>query len=87
MKYRWENRKQMADVRVAGLWGHTGWFLGAIFAVLGIIGDAANVTLGLEPTSWLLLAIAVFVASIPFYMGLGLAWYLRTTEAKSGKKE
>ena len=87
MKYRWENRKQMADVRVAGLWGHTGWFLGAIFAVLGIIGDAANVTLGLEPTSWLLLAIAVFVASIPFYMALGLAWYLRTTEAKSGKKE
>ncbi|MBN2187652.1 MAG: hypothetical protein JW732_09450 [Dehalococcoidia bacterium] len=87
MKYRWENRKQMADVRVVGLWGHAGFFLGAIFAVLGIIGDAANVTLGLEPTSWLLLAIAVFVASIPFYMGLGLAWYLRNAEAKSVKKE
>jgi len=87
MKYRWEDRKQMADVRVAGLWGHICWFLGAIFAVLGIIGDAANVTLGLEPTSWLLLAIGAFVAGIPFFIGLGLAWYLRTTEAKGEKKE
>lgn len=87
MKYRWEDRKRMADVRVAGLGGHTGWFLGAIFAVLGIIADAANVTLGLEPTSWLLLAIVVFMASMPFYMGLGLAWYLRTTGAKGEKKE
>lgn len=51
MKYRWENRKQMADVRGMGLWAHAGWFVGAIFAVLGIIADAANVTLGLESTS------------------------------------
>jgi len=87
MKYRWENRKQMADVRVTGLWAHAGWFVGAIFAVLGIIADAANVSLGLEPTSWFLLSIAVFVASMPFYMGVGMAWYLRTTEAKSEKKE
>jgi len=84
--YRWEDRKQMSDVRVAGMAAHVGWFIGAIFAVLGIIGDAANVTLGLEPTSWLLLAIFAIVASVPFYMGLGLAWYLRTTEAKSKTK-
>jgi len=36
-----------------GLAGHVCWFLGAVFAVLGIIGDAANATLGLEPMAWL----------------------------------
>jgi len=87
MKYHWEGRKRMADVRGMGLWAHAGWFLAAVFAVLGIIGDAANVTLGLEPTSWLLLAIVAFAAGMPFFMGVGMAWYLRTTEAKSGKKE
>ena len=87
MKYRWEDRKQLADVRGTGMAAHVGWFLGVIFALLGIIGDAANVNLGLEPISWLLLAIFAIVASVPFYMGLGLAWYLRTTEAKSKTKE
>lgn len=87
MKYHWEKREHMADVRVMGLWGHVGWFVAALFALLGIIGDAANVTLGLEATSWLLLSIVAFLASMPFYVALGLAWYLRTTEAKSEKKE
>jgi hypothetical protein len=85
--YRWEDRKQMSDVRVVGLWAHVGWFLGVIFALLGIIGDAANVAIGLEPISWLLLAIFAIAASVPFYLGMGLAWYLRTTEAKSKEKE
>jgi len=85
--YHWENRKRMSDVRVMGLWGHAGWFIAVIFAVIGIIGDAANVAVGLEPMSWLLLAIFAILASIPFYLGLGMAWYLRTTEAKSKEKE
>jgi len=85
--YHWENRKRMSDVRVMGLWGHAGWFIAVIFAVIGIIGDAANVAVGLEPMSWLLLAIFAILASIPFYLGLGMAWYLRTTEAKSKAKE
>jgi len=87
MSYHWEKRECMADVRGMGMWGHVGWFIGALFALLGIIGDAANVTLGLEATSWLLLSIVAFLASMPFYVALGLAWYLRTEEAKSEKKE
>jgi len=87
MKYHWERHDRMADVRGMGLWAHVGWFVAALFALLGIIGDAANVTLGLEATSWLLLSIVAFLASMPFYLALGLAWYLRTTEAKSEKKE
>jgi len=85
--YHWEDRKQVSDVRKMGLWAHAGWFIGVIFAVIGIIGDAANVAVGLEPISWLLLAIFTILATVPFYMGMGLAWYLRTTEAKSKAKE
>jgi len=83
MTRRWEDRKQAAaSIGPAGLWGHVSWFLGIIFAVLGVIGDAANVTLGLEPLSWFLLAIVASVLSISLFIGWAIAWYLTTTEAK-----
>ena len=83
-----EDRERIvASIGVAGLWGHVSFFLGVIFAVLGVIGDAANVTLGLEPMSWFLLAIVASVLSIPWFIGLAMAWYLSTTEAKSEKEE
>ena len=69
------------------VWGGACWILGAIFAILGIIGDAMNATLGLEPTSWFLLAIALFVASIPEYIGWAVAVYFDAKEAKSKEKE
>ena len=56
--------------------------LGLIFAVLGIISDATDVTLGLEPISWFLLAIGVFVAGIAPCIGWAIAAYLKVTEAK-----
>jgi len=65
---------------------HVLWFLGAVLAVLGVIGEAINVTLGLEPISWLLLAIAAFVASIPQLLGWHLAVYLDAIETKSKKE-
>ena len=70
-----------------GLMAHICNWLGIVFVILGVIAGAMNATLGLEPLYWFLLAIVVFMASIPFYMGLGLAWYLRTTGAKGEKKE
>lgn len=33
------------------------WFLGIAFVVLGVVSDAMNITLVLEPISWFLLAI------------------------------
>jgi len=88
MAKRWEDRKRIVDsIGVAGLWGHVHWFLAVIFAVLGVIGDAANVTLGLEPMSWFMLAIVVSVLGIPMFMGVTLGWYLRSTETKSEKEE
>jgi hypothetical protein len=35
-----------------------------VFAVLGVIGDAVNITLGLESISWFLLAIVVGLAAL-----------------------
>jgi hypothetical protein len=78
MPYHWEKREKMADVRGTGMWAHVCYGLGAIFAILGIIAGAMNTSLGLEPVYWLLLSIAAFLAGVPFFMGVLLAWYLRT---------
>ena len=66
-------------------WGASCWILGVVFAVLGVIGDAMNATLGLEAMSWFMLAIAAFVAGISWYIGWAVAVYLDAIEAK--KKE
>ena len=65
-------------------WGGACWILGLVFAILGVIADAMNATLGLEPSSWFLLAIAAFVASIAEYLGWAVAVYV---DAKEAKKE
>jgi hypothetical protein len=86
MEKRWWNGERA--LRMAGVWAMWGgacWGLGVIFAILGVIGDAINGALGLESTSWFLLAIAMFVASIPEYLGWAVAVYLQAKEAK--KKE
>ena len=82
-KRHWEDREKLkAGLRSTGAWGHYCWFLGMIFAVLGIIADAANVTLGLTSMGWFLLAIVTLVVSITMFFGMGLAWYLITTDRK-----
>ena len=79
----WMSRERA--LRMGGawaMWGGVCWTLGLVFAILGIIGDAINATLGLEPMSWFLLAIALFVASIPEYIGWAVSMYLHATKAK-----
>ena len=60
------------------------FILGLIFVILGIIGDATNATLGLEPMSWFLLAIGVFVAGIPPCIGWAVAVYLKAIKGTKG---
>jgi len=48
------------------------------FILLGIISDAANITLGLEPMSWFLLTIAAALFGIFARIGWAVAWYLNT---------
>jgi hypothetical protein len=83
-----ENREEMrSTLSPMGLAGHICLFLGAVFAILGIVSDAANATLGLEPMSWLVLAIIVLVAGMPMWLTWGISMHLLGMEAKSKKKE
>ena len=67
------------------------WWIGVVCILLGVIGTivylAFDITPGLEPISWFLLAIAFFVASIPNFIGWAVAVHLDTIEAKSKKEE
>ena len=89
MAGRWaqpfKDRKELnATLNSMGLSFHICWFLGAIFAILGLIAGAMNSTLGLEPTYWLLLAIAAFLAGIPMLVTWAVAMHLLGT-SKKGK--
>jgi hypothetical protein len=76
---RWMSRERIVPSggRMA-LSGGVCWILGAIFAVLGIIADAMNATLGLQPASWLMLSIALFAGSASWYIGWAVALFLHS---------
>jgi len=63
------------------------WLLGLTFAVLGVVSDAINMTLVLETTSWLLLAIVFCLSGIASWIAWALAVHLDAIEAKSEKEE
>lgn len=87
MPYHWEkpvkDREELRPIiRSMGLGGHISWVLGVIFTVLGIIADAANVTLGLTSVSWFLLAIVTLVVGMPMWLTLLWARHLLGIEPK-----
>ena len=57
-----------------------------IFAALGVISDAFDVTLVLESMSWLLLAIVGVIAAMPAHLNYLMARHLYGIESE-GKKE
>ncbi|MDH5461067.1 MAG: hypothetical protein OEZ48_09505 [Candidatus Bathyarchaeota archaeon] len=52
------------DIRLCAMMGMIVTFCSLGFAVLGVIGDALNITLGLESMSWFLLAIVFGLIAI-----------------------
>ena len=52
------------DIRLCALVGIIITYCSLGFAVIGVIGDVLNITLGLESMSWFLLAIVVGLAAI-----------------------
>ena len=60
--------------------------LGVIFVIIGIITDALDITLFLEPTSWFLLAIFFAVLSIWPIMKSTVAKSLYGIESESKQK-
>ena len=78
MEKRATSRKWIAGK--ASMWAMLGgvcWFIGIAFAILGIVADAIDATIGLEPISWFLLAIAAFVTSAIWYFSWAVAIYLQ----------
>ena len=49
------------------------------FALLGVLADALNVSIGLEVTSWLLLSIGTLLMGTAMFIGWAVGWYLRSS--------
>jgi hypothetical protein len=49
---------------------------GLLFVAIGVIGDVLNITLGLEPMSWFLLAIFAVLLTIIPHMHVLIGKYL-----------
>ena len=87
MARHWEDREKIrTNIGSMGLMAHVCWFLGIAFAVLGVISVAVKIPLGLGSISWLLLAIAAFMAGMFPSIGWSVAVYLGAIEAKSKKE-
>jgi len=62
-------------------WGAALWFLGFIFAILGVIADITG-TLGLTMMAWFMLAIVFHLAGLSFWLGWAVAVYFKRAGAK-----
>jgi uncharacterized membrane protein len=81
-----ENREHVkAEIRRCAWASSVGMILGFLFAALGIISDALNITLVLEPMSWFLFAIFAVVGAIVPTLHLVVAKHLLGIEAESKK--
>ena len=57
-----------------------------LFAALGVISEGFDIALGLEPMTWLLLAIVAGVLCIPSYMKSVMARHLYGIESECKKE-
>ena len=79
-----KNRQHIkAEIRRCTLFGSVCQYFSFLFAALAVIGEALNITLGLEPMSWLLLAILAALNAIIGHMHVVVAKHLLGIEAES----
>jgi hypothetical protein len=74
-----------AEIRECDRFGGISQWACFIFAALGVIGDAVNITLGLESMSWFLLAIVAGLNAIIGHMHVVVAKHLLGAEAENKK--
>ncbi len=67
-----EREKGIENFRGCARLENFAWPAAVIFVLLGIIGDAADVTIGLHSITWLLLSIGAMLAAIFFRIGAGI---------------
>lgn len=92
MESRWrkpfkDREEAKAEVSRCELFADVCQCLSILFAVLGVTGDALNITLGLEPTSWLLLAILAGLNAIIGHMNKAITKHLLGIESESKKEK
>ncbi len=75
-----------AEIKRCALAGIVFTYLSFIFVVLGVISDALNTTLGLEPISWFLLAIFAGLHAVVPDIHLVMAKHFLGIEAESKKQ-
>jgi hypothetical protein len=81
-----KNREDVkAEIRNCDLFGGICQYACFIFAALGVIGDALNITLGLKSMSWFLLAIVAGLNAIIGHTHTVVAKHLLGIEAESKK--
>ncbi len=73
------------EIRLCGWASGTITIAGLIFAALGVIGDALDVNLVLESTSWFLLAILAVVSALMPFLNQVVATHLYGIESESKK--
>ena len=80
VSYHADLEKVKGDLVGFGRAASLGWYSIIPFVLLGIIGDSADINVGLEPMSWFLLAIGCMLAGIFFRIGWAVSWYLKTNK-------
>jgi hypothetical protein len=83
-----KNREHIeTEIRQCSIFGDVCQYACFIFALLGVIGDAANTTLGLTSMSWLLLALVAGLNAIIGHMHVVGAKHLLGIETENKKQE
>ena len=83
----YKNREHvLAEIKLCAQAGGVCSLLSFLFVALGVISDALNITLGLEPMSWFLLTIIALCGTIITTMHIVVAKHLLGIEAESKKE-
>lgn len=81
-----DHEEVKAEIRLCAKMGDILGICSFGFAVLGVISDAVNITLGLESMSWFLLAIVAGLNAISPHMHSVVAKHLFGIEAERKKE-
>jgi hypothetical protein len=80
-----DREQAKTEIRNCDLFGGICQFACLAFAALGVIGDASNITLGLESMSWFLLAIVAGLNAIIGHTHVVVAKHLLGIETERKK--
>ncbi|MFE3845561.1 hypothetical protein ACFL1L_01700 [Thermoplasmatota archaeon] len=82
-----KNREEVKkEIRICGMWCNICELFGFLFAILGVIAGLFDITLGLNSTSWLLLAVFIGLTGLAPHIHIVVAKHLYGIESESNNK-